>query len=68
MLKKEKIGVARKELGLALGSQPVFVSEKGERVKKPKKVVKQVSSSVAGDGSKPSIHGDQEDVSISLKV
>ncbi|KAI3439257.1 uncharacterized protein J3R85_004984 [Psidium guajava] len=66
LLKKEKIGAVRKELGPAPVSQPVFVSEKGERVKKPKKVVKQVSSSVAGDGSKQSINGDQEDVDTLL--
>ncbi|XP_030539296.1 transcription initiation factor TFIID subunit 1 isoform X3 [Rhodamnia argentea] len=66
LLKKEKIGPVRKEIGPAPVSRPVFVSEKGERVKKPKKVVKQVSSSVAGEGSKQSINGDQEDVETPL--
>lgn len=66
LFKKEKIGAVRKELGPGPGLQPVFVSEKGERIKKPKKVVKQVSSSVAGDGSKQSMNGDQEDVETLL--
>lgn len=63
-LKKKKAG-SKKEIVSSQIAQLGFASENVERIKKPKKVVKQLSSSVFFDGASiPSenAHGDKDDV------
>lgn len=61
-LRKEKVLPVWKEIGPTLGLQAAYGSEKLERVKKPKKAVKQITSAIYNDVSWEDILTDQNEV------